>query len=401
MKTLSKILAIFLIFIAVSCDKEDIKPDPKPDPLTLVLTPTDCTVAGGSDGKIVATANGGVTPYQYKLGSGIYGTNSQFTNLTAGTYTIYVRDKNMVEVSKSATINQPTAAGPSFTETISNVTCFGGNDGSITINVTTGSGSYQYKLNSGSYQGSNVFTGLTSGSYTIFVKDSNGETSKSVSVIQPAKIEFTPTPTNIAYKGYNDGKIEITVTSGSGTYMYSIDNGVTFQSSNVFNNLFASTYQCIVKNDKNCVSDVTTVTLTQPSAYVPGQPLEGGIVFETDGTTGKIIISPSEWNAQRDHLRYDWRDDFKWWLNHFNFKVQGKGDWYIADPVTMKEALIVINDIISQYDFHLYPSDNKKWAWTSLKGGHGNGYKIDLNNPTSIIKEYVGELHNLVPIRDF
>jgi gliding motility-associated-like protein len=44
----------------------------------------------------------------------------------------------------------------------------------ITVTVTDGSGEYQFQLDGGSFQSSNVFTGISEGEHTVIVKDVNG-----------------------------------------------------------------------------------------------------------------------------------------------------------------------------------------------------------------------------------
>ncbi|WP_341227824.1 SdrD B-like domain-containing protein, partial [uncultured Arcticibacterium sp.] len=58
----------------------------------------------------------------------------------------------------------------------------GSSDGSIEIQASGGSGDYQYRINNGSYQTSNKFTGLGQGTYTIEVKDKNSTCKKTTSV---------------------------------------------------------------------------------------------------------------------------------------------------------------------------------------------------------------------------
>jgi len=68
--------------------------------------------------------------------------------------------------------------------------CVGGSTGTITASASGGTGSfwYQYRLNSGSYQSSTLFTGLSAGTYTLTVKDSwtGLASSKSVTVSEDA-----------------------------------------------------------------------------------------------------------------------------------------------------------------------------------------------------------------------
>lgn len=59
-------------------------------------------------------------------------------------------------------------------------------DGSISISAS-GSTGFTYKLNSGNYQASGIFSGLTAGSYTVTAKDVNGCTkSQTVTVAAAA-----------------------------------------------------------------------------------------------------------------------------------------------------------------------------------------------------------------------
>jgi hypothetical protein len=65
---------------------------------------------------------------------------------------------------------------PTFTYTTSDISCFSGSDGTITITASGGSGSvYQYSIDGGStWHATHQFTGLISGDYILQVKDSNG-----------------------------------------------------------------------------------------------------------------------------------------------------------------------------------------------------------------------------------
>ena len=47
------------------------------------------------------------------------------------------------------------------------------NNGTITATGSGGTGAYEYKLDSGSWQSSNVFSSLTAGTYTVYIKDVN------------------------------------------------------------------------------------------------------------------------------------------------------------------------------------------------------------------------------------
>jgi len=65
--------------------------------------------------------------------------------------------------------------------------------------------------------------------------------------------------------GLCDGTIEIFASGGSGTYMYSIDNGVTFEACNLFTNLCSATYSVVIDDMSGC-QDTNNVILTEPPA---------------------------------------------------------------------------------------------------------------------------------------
>ena len=81
--------------------------------------------------------------------------------------------------------------------------------------------------------------------------------------ITPAEISFTQTSINPTTGNCMDGSITITASGGTGIYDYSIDNGVTWVSSNVFSDLEVGIYSVLVRSsDENCITPVTSVSLT-------------------------------------------------------------------------------------------------------------------------------------------
>jgi hypothetical protein len=103
-----------------------------------------------------------------------------------------VTDANGCSENQTFTINQPTALTATITTT--NVTCTGGNNGSATIAVTGGSGSYTYVW---SPSGGNAATasGLTAGSYNVTITDSNGCPLTITAIIMTAPDTTAPVPT--------------------------------------------------------------------------------------------------------------------------------------------------------------------------------------------------------------
>ena len=252
---------------------------------------TNVNCYGGNSGSATVSATGGNLPYTYQwMPSG--GNGGTANNLSAGTYTVTITDAIGNTDTANIIITQP-ASLPSFTYSQIN-SCLGSNTGSITITATGGTGTFQYSKNGGStYQFSNFFTGLASGTYQIVVKDSNNCTapSQSVTITQPTSLpSFTYAQINPCFGGTN-GSIIITANGGAGTYHYSINGGSTYQASNVFSGLSAGTYQIMVKDANNCITSTQAAIITQPLAI--STSLTHVNVNCYGGNTGSITVTAS------------------------------------------------------------------------------------------------------------
>jgi gliding motility-associated-like protein len=179
--------------------------------------------------------------------------------------------------------------------TSTQVTCFGYNDGTITINNTQhGIPPYQYSLNGvAPWQYSNIFTGVKAGTYDlIVVSDANNcvSTLAIVTITEPSKLEAKAKNTNETTPGANDGTITITgQKGGSDTFEYSKD-GTTWQASDVFTGLAPATYTIWVRdaNSKLCMISLPVNIL--PAGSITAQynstpvicfgGLDGSITFE-------------------------------------------------------------------------------------------------------------------------
>jgi len=170
-------LVISTISMQISCsdDKEPSEPDCTTLDVTVpsanIVEPTDCA---SNNGQITAVASGGEEPYQYKIGSGTYQASAVFSNLSAGTYLITVKDKNNCEATSSnIVVDNPSSTLAAETATEQNTECVGGN-GSITVTASGGADPYQYKIGSGAFGDNAAFSNLEAGTYSITVKDSDG-----------------------------------------------------------------------------------------------------------------------------------------------------------------------------------------------------------------------------------
>jgi hypothetical protein len=114
-----------------------------------------------------------------------------------------------------------------------------------------------YSIDGGAtYQTNGNFTGLDAGEYNLVIMDENGcevaYANNPVMVAQPNEIMISEV--NVTNESCNGslGSISITASGGDGNLMYSINNGDTYQSSNVFSQLPADTYIVRVKDGTGC-----------------------------------------------------------------------------------------------------------------------------------------------------
>jgi hypothetical protein len=179
-----KLLTVFINLAAIvclsyfiSCSKENITALTQQAVDTCsTVTITDSIVAASScvsDGAVFITATGS-HELTFKIGvNGVYQSADSFTNIAAGTYTVYVKDSAGCVTTGTVVVSSKTETANATSIPVSSA-CGGVGDGSVTV-TATGSSSFMYKLNSGgTYQSSNIFLNVAAGSYTVYAKDSAG-----------------------------------------------------------------------------------------------------------------------------------------------------------------------------------------------------------------------------------
>jgi lysyl endopeptidase len=138
------------------------------------------------------------------------------------------------------------------------VSCFGANDGTVTVNLSGGDNPITYDIGSGP-QASGVFTGLAGGTFSVTVID-NSACSNIVNVVvnEPAAIADTYTVTNEI--AGSDGAIDITVSGGVAPYSYAWTGPNSFSSSlEDLTGLNAGMYSVTVTDANGCSYNVAGI----------------------------------------------------------------------------------------------------------------------------------------------
>ncbi len=230
----------------------------------------DCTASPNAE--ITLTVSGGNTnptpnyTYEYSTDGGTNWTtlaSNVYSAVAAGTFDFRVTDaNNLTSCQTTTTLTLDPIPGIVFTTTQTNVSCNAGNDGSITVNVTSGVGPYEYKLDgpvSYPYQSSNQFNSLTVGTtYIVTVRDSKmcEYTSSPITITQPTPLSATSlitTPLSCG-AGNTSQPATVTVTGASGTapYTYSFNGGVNYTSNNIYQSYTGTTFDVWVKDANGC-----------------------------------------------------------------------------------------------------------------------------------------------------
>jgi gliding motility-associated-like protein len=261
---------------------------------------TNCDIATGCNGIIQVAVSGGTpfasttNPYQYQwfqvTSSGnvpintslAQGNISILQNICGGTYYLVVTDiVNCQKQFGPYTITDP--APLVITSTLSNyngfqVSCNGGNNGSIGINVTGGNGPINVILNP---LGPNTitlpnpanFSGLPAGNYTVVIRDlaSNcPDIIRNIVLTAPPALQATVTQTAAILCNGNFATYQAVVTGGipftTGSqyqYLWTPSNEITSSATN----LPAGSYNVLVTDANGCTFNGSGV-ITQPSLLV-------------------------------------------------------------------------------------------------------------------------------------
>jgi protocatechuate 3,4-dioxygenase beta subunit len=145
----------------------------QPDELTASCSATDAICVGVNTGTITVTASGGTGALSYQLDNGSFQSGNTFSSLSAGTYTVTVKDQNDCTTTCTAIVNNANSIILNSSSTP--VSCLSPtDDGTITATATGGTAPYTYSIPGQPDNNDGQFTNLAQGQYTVTVTDVNG-----------------------------------------------------------------------------------------------------------------------------------------------------------------------------------------------------------------------------------
>ncbi|WP_445383587.1 T9SS type B sorting domain-containing protein [Robiginitalea sp. IMCC43444] len=236
-------------------------------------TPANPSCDGSADGSVTINIdpNFGTPAYEVDFDGNGFSAQTTYNGLAAGTYSYTVRDAKGCTYTDSVTLTAP-APITADAVLIQAYTCL--QDGSIQAqNVSGGTAPYSYSIDGVNFGAADTFTGLTDGTYTVFVRDANGCVFITAPVVippldPPTDISFAATPPNCPTQ---TSDVTLTVTGGTGAITYEIiaPAAVNNGASNVFTALAPDTYTFRVTDANGCsydenftINPVTPIQLT-------------------------------------------------------------------------------------------------------------------------------------------
>ena len=248
---------------------------------------------GQATGAIDMTIQGGVPPYSYLWSNGVL--LEDLSNIPSGNYQLTVTDNVGCVYTVSVVVTQPQAP-LILSEVHTNVSCFGGANGTVNLTVSGGTAPYTYSWSNGSP--TEDLNGLSAGAFTVTVTDANGCTTQlSVTITQPSNpLTLSQQTSNVLCNGGATGSIDVTVSGGTPNYQYTWSNGPLTED---LNNIVAGNYTLNVVDANGCASSITS-TVTQPLVLQATSSTTPVSCF--GGSNGTATANPSGGTAPYSYL---------------------------------------------------------------------------------------------------
>jgi gliding motility-associated-like protein len=251
----------------------------------VTISQIDCF--GANNGEIMTNITGGIpfstgNPYNISWTgpNGFMSNSATISNLAPGDYTLSVQDEGGCPFTETYTITEPDELILTV-DTENQISCFGANDGEITVTVSGGTQNYVYSWtrNGAAFSMDEDISNLSPATYELTVTDANGcgPIVQSFVITEPSELSTSlVTQTDVACFGESSGAIDVNITGGTPTetapgvfeytYAWTGPDGFTSASEDLAN-LSAGTYTLIVTDANGC-DDTLSVNLTQPNEIV-------------------------------------------------------------------------------------------------------------------------------------
>jgi gliding motility-associated-like protein len=341
------------------------QPDSLQSILTSTLFPSGNNIAcmGDTTGLVYTNVLGGNEGFTFNWSnSGSYSNIIQNPiNMLADTYHLLLTDTNGCIWNDSIVLTEPNSTingviTPSIFPSGDNISCFGTNDGNLSILANGGTPGYLYDWRGpNGYSNDSIFIdSLYAGVYDLVVTDSNGcSLSMSFTLEDPNSILMLndsvstyPNGLNTSCFNVSDGSIELSPTGGSPSYSYNWTSNIGFNSSiEDISNISPGEYYIELIDTNGCVA-TDTFTLSQPDSMIINNLITPAICGNPIGSVNLFIEGSSPYS-------YLWSNG-----DTVSFVTNLSGGTYTAVITDMfgciDSATYNIDDLSNQMSLDLY-----------------------------------------------
>ncbi len=260
--------------------------------LTVVLDTSAAEVNcnGESNALIAAEADGGLGNYQYALFTDLALTNEirpnqssgTFIDLPAGSYYVRVQSGDCQVISSEVIIEEPDVLV--VNPTITDISCAGVEDGSISLAAQGGTGNYQYAIspNLNQFGSESTFDELAPGSYQVIVQDENGCFELiEFNITEPQALNVVSTVTDEICFDSSDGTVSLQISGGTMPYSTALNSNLDadfVQDVTNYNDLPSGTHVVFVRDANGC--EYSEIFEVQDGVNLEG---EVEVLYECDG----------------------------------------------------------------------------------------------------------------------
>lgn len=331
-----------------------------------------------NDGSIDVSFTGGTGAYTYSWSSPtspFTSTQEDITGLVPGEYEVVVTDGNNCSTTvQNILIGQPTP--PTVTGDSLTVRCNGESNGGITLLVNGANGNVSYIWSDPTIGNVQNPTGLSAGSYTVTVTDSEScEAITTVEVTEPPVLDaMTLAPNNVDCNGANNGSATVTASGGTPGYTYLWDNGAIVADPG---GLAPGTYGVTVTDLNGCSAEASS-TITEPDLLVLTSSATDTRC--SNESNGAIDLSAS---GGVGGFMFDWDDDQYDGLEDISGLPAGTYSVTVIDTngceqeltetVNAPPAVIVRLEELSDYSGFNVSCANLSDGSATVEGAGGNG----------------------------
>lgn len=310
------------------------------------ISSTNETINGIGDGTATAEPLNGLAPYTFVWNNG--DTTQLIENLSPGNYSVTITDANDCTAEESTLVNNGECNLTSNTEAV-NISCFGLDDGSISLDLTGAVEPILYLWSNESTEPGLMNLGV--GLYSVTITDANScqHQITDIEITEPDEIIATdPVITDASNSSSTDGAIEIEFSGGTGTLSieYTDENGTLLEIENL-EDLKTGEYGMIVTDEDGCsktfgpfvVGVISSLKDIDPIiAVIFPNPARSFFTIETDA---KLVADPSIFAVSGQLIN----STFKSGVGSFTFDTENlsNGVYYIK---LVSETDIILKKII-------------------------------------------------------